>query len=78
MRVIVKLDPFLINTHKANLAKAYQYAKAMESGACFPPVWVYKTNKPGVPYKCKNGAHRIHAARMLNREISAMIWKDSK
>ena len=67
MKKITEINPKIIRTHKVRLNKAYEYAKMMENGQVFPPVRVYK-NENG-QYICKNGAHRIHACRMLNRNV---------
>lgn len=74
MRIIKLLDPRLIKTHGINYQKAYGYAKAMERGDIFPPIRAFK-NEEG-QWICQNGAHRIHACKMLGMKVK--VWTKGK
>lgn len=62
------VDPVKIRTHDVYLPKAYLFAKSMEQGTSFPPVKVGFDEAKNV-WSAHDGAHRIWAARMLNKPI---------
>jgi hypothetical protein len=71
MKIIKEVNPHSIKTHSITFSKAFKYAKLMESGDIFPPVKV-AMNESG-QLICKNGAHRIAAHKMLNKNIRILI-----
>jgi len=62
------VDPFKLWHHKVSYRKAYRYAKAMENGACFPPVHMFLDRRTG-RWMVKDGAHRTVAAKMCGNKL---------
>ncbi len=58
------VDADLCRHHPVHMPKAFEYAKAMEAGATFPPVKIH-INKQG-QYEVKDGAHRTTAAKLCS------------
>ena len=67
----IEVNPNIVHTHKINYSKAFKYAKLMEQGNIFPPIKAYKDNNGKII--CKNGAHRVHACKMLNKLIKIRL-----
>jgi len=61
------INPHLIKHHKISCHKAFKYAKEMENGTVFPPVKIYKNNNG--TWHCKDGAHRIFAAKLSGAPV---------
>lgn len=55
-----------------NWEKVYKYAKLMESGIEFPPVYIYR-NEFG-RYCYNDGRHRVMAAKLLGKELKIRIY----
>ena len=66
------IDPRYCIHHPVYLPKAFKYAKAMESGAKFPPVRVHLNLDTG-QFEVSNGAHRAVAAKLCGQKLLVRV-----
>lgn len=58
---------------KCKLSKAYRYAKLMEQGVEFPPVYVFYNEKHQLDFN--DGRNRVMAAKLADKELRVKITK---
>ena len=73
--IVAQMCPTQIHTHNVFLPKAYHFARCMEAGESFPPVRIFWDRLAGC-WRASDGAHRVCAAKMLNRPISVRYRTD--
>ena len=64
--VVAQMSPMQIHTHHVFLPKAFYFAQKMNAGESFPPVKIFWDKVHG-RWMASDGAHRVCAAKMLNR-----------